>query len=455
MNNNKCLIVLLMVFVAACNNGNNANYQQFIQSEVDLQEVIPSFLYDSSYLMVVGDSSKKYRVVFESDDKLLSFEKNCDAFKPIHINSLLKNNNDKVNSIAYKIFKDGCVNFKIRVPSNAVDTTITVKYEVKDIINADVTLPKAKIISGEAAVLQTKEEDITTKTEIRRWLYQQQHNLNDDEIAELLSIKNYLLRTDFYEYVTNGEIPVLTSLANIYYDIETDMEADYYYLFACKNDNEIENFVEDVVALDFEGASNITQKMSCYRTKGEGGTLCVFLIGINKNWEKCISPIGVVTIDNISPTISSDNKTILFGDLQNTEKSDKEFSFNTIKAKIVVHNIQPIEGSVHISTGDFRGDRVPFTFEFCGDIKNVSIKRETRSDYSYLKRETKTIELYGKESPLHISYELDLGIGDNKIPIKITDIRGNSSELYYSIKMVYTESSKPEINIENNIDIYN
>ena len=162
----------------------------------------------------------------------------------------------------------------------------------------------------------------------------------------------------------------------------------------------------------------------------------------------------MVTIDNSNPVITSDKDTYSSKIAKQDESSETNFGFNEIKSRILVHNIQPIKGSLHISTGDFSGFRVPFTFHFCGDIKNVSIKRETHYEYLF-KKETKTIELYDKESPVNIAYELDLGIGDNRIPIIVTDNRGNTTEYHYPIKMVYRESSTPEINIENNIDIYN
>jgi len=54
--------------------------------------------------------------------------------------------------------------------------------------------------------------------------------------------------------------------------------------------------------------------------------------------------------------------------------------------------------------------------------------------YSY-KPETKTIRLSDKESPYRFRYILDLFIGDNYIPITVTDKFGNSTNYTYKITM--------------------
>ena len=114
---------------------------------------------------------------------------------------------------------------------------------------------------------------------------------------------------------------------------------------------------------------------------------------------------------------------------------------------------QDISGWVHISTGQFRGDNAQFTISFGGDVESMTIKREIHRSYSWLSPGTKTIQLSGQTSPIHVTYALDLGIGDNYIPITVKDKRGNVTEYSYHIEMVQVEKTNPEINIDNNIDI--
>lgn len=73
----------------------------------------------------------------------------------------------------------------------------------------------------------------------------------------------------------------------------------------------------------------------------------------------------------------------------------------------------------------------------------------------WLKPETKTIVLEDKKSPYRFTYELDLGIGDNYIPITVLDKYGNKTEYSLNIPMVAVEDKNPSINIDNNIDIWN
>ena len=96
-----------------------------------------------------------------------------------------------------------------------------------------------------------------------------------------------------------------------------------------------------------------------------------------------------------------------------------------------------VQERVTISNGQFRGNDALFEVEFDPGIESISIKREIYHDYmrySY-KPETKTIRLSDKESPYRFRYILDLFIGDNYIPITVTDKFGNSTNYTYKITM--------------------
>lgn len=96
-----------------------------------------------------------------------------------------------------------------------------------------------------------------------------------------------------------------------------------------------------------------------------------------------------------------------------------------------------VQEHVRISNGDFRGNDTLFEVKFDSGIESISIKREIYHDYmrySY-RPETKTIKLSNKESPYRFRYVLDLFIGDNYIPITVTDKFGNSTNYTYKITM--------------------
>lgn len=82
---------------------------------------------------------------------------------------------------------------------------------------------------------------------------------------------------------------------------------------------------------------------------------------------------------------------------------------------------------------------------------NITIKREIKSSWTWLEPGKKTVTLSGKTSPIHFTYQLDLPIGDNFVPITVKDKRGNVREYSYKITMVAVEDNDPDININNNI----
>ena len=97
-----------------------------------------------------------------------------------------------------------------------------------------------------------------------------------------------------------------------------------------------------------------------------------------------------------------------------------------------------VQERVIISNGNFRGNDALFEVRFDSGIESISIKREIYHDYMRYryKPETKTIKLSDKESPYHFRYVLDLFVGDNYIPMTITDKFGNSTNYTHKITMV-------------------
>ena len=258
----------------------------------------------------------------------------------------------------------------------------------------------------------------------------------------------------------------MKNFSAIPYKVKTNFKTDYYYLFATNNQQGLDEFIKEVCITNFEGGeTNINNTLSCYRQKDKGGLLCIFLIGINKDWSKIVLPLGLIAVDNELPNIISDNnvdKTEFFrtDGTSFLDKPNKQTEQPYIVDSMMIHipqNIPDIDGQVMILTKPFRGNHANFELRFGGDIKSISIKREIHRSYMRysLKPETKVISLENKRSPYYFTYELDLGIGDNYIPIQVTDKRGNKSDYTYKISMVSVENDTPQINIDNNIDVWN
>ena len=76
--------------------------------------------------------------------------------------------------------------------------------------------------------------------------------LNDDQVRLFSGLLNQLSKSKTTDYITNDQMPVLHSFAGIKYNVKSNIEGDYFVLYACQSSKDIEEFVEDVVANNFE-----------------------------------------------------------------------------------------------------------------------------------------------------------------------------------------------------------
>ncbi len=354
--------------------------------------------------------------------------------------------------LAYNLISKGKVSFSLNV-DNGLDTVFVLTPVTETGAKHSATL-----VSGKAAKLSSQANAID-KSDVRRWLYNNGCKLNDDEILQMVSMMNAMNYKENAYWVEGSSIPVIKSFSGQKYSISTNLKADHYYLFATDNNKEVEEFVAEVISQEFPNAKSSTNSMDCFRPKDKGGYLVMFLIGIYKDWSKEIIPVGVVGVDAAAPFVYADsNRPFILPSKEDDNKM--EYAFSNPQCKIIVkdkNSTESLGGTLGVSTGQFRGDDANFIFTFSGDIESVSIKREIHRSYQryFMSPETKTIKLSDKKSPFHYTYTLDLGIGDNYIPIKVTDKRGNVTEFTYNIKMVPVEKEGQDINIDNNISIYN
>lgn len=341
---------------------------------------------------------------------------------------------------------ENIVPIKVKV-DNDIDTIIDTIIEPIDVPEI-----KSKIL-GECAPLIHFLADPTIEVELKKWLFKERRNVGEYRIKNMLGIIRNLRSYGNVDFlISNDNVPFIKNFSGCSYSVETEMKADYYVLFAHSSDSELEEFVEEVVSNNFELTSkSVGKNMTCYRKlESESGYKCISLIGINNDWSYQIEPLGLVCIDNIAPFINPEES-------QEQKKTPDHFFIKKNNVFIVFPENMKIIGSVVIGTKEFRGDDAQFVLYWGGDVKTVSIKREVLNEnsWSYLKSGTKTIDLSKHQSPYYFTYKLDLRIGDNYIPITATDERGNTSTYNLHIPMAPVEKTNPEVNIDNNIDIWN
>ena len=153
----------------------------------------------------------------------------------------------------------------------------------------------------------------------------------------------------------------MKSFSGVQYFVTSDMKADHYVLYACSSQQEINEFVEEIVSNDFElTETSINRPLHCYRKTNSDGYKCITLIGVNNDWSYQQQPLGLVAIDNT-----------VFGNqgLNN--------SFITFKNNIRVNipsNRPVIFGDANISITNSAGNgvacNVTFLTSFSGDIKS-------------------------------------------------------------------------------------
>ncbi len=338
---------------------------------------------------------------------------------------------------------------------DVIDTTITYHLDITDIQEY-----ATKVQSGSCAQLVGICDAENMETQIIKYLYKMEmRNVSDEFKNKMLLYMQALNKTDDYsQYVTVQEIPVVTSFKGINYRISSDLVADNYYLFACEFEKELDEFVEEMVTLKFEGAVHtLTQPMSCYRSPDSSGTICIFLVGIDNDWSYRVAPVGLICIDNSAPKFNySDNSNVLaFEYAFDPVLNHRDLLFDKNKIIIRMPEKTPvIEGVVYLSTTGWSGTgNVSFQVNQRGDIKNITLVREENLA-RWVGKGKKVINLQDVSSPYLFSYELDLDFGDNYLPVIVTDLRGNTSEYKHIIRCGPKPDNNPQINIDNTVNVH-
>ncbi|WP_289751230.1 hypothetical protein [Muribaculum intestinale] len=385
---------------------------------------------------IESDSTNSFEINVSLNNKIF-YNKTVKGQQIVSCIDLLKEPKDKYYDIAYLLATNkGHLQIGIKV-SSVTDTIVSFWHDVSEIETINATL-----LSGNCAPFYGSFTQDNEEGDIIKWLYRNHYNnVSDSTIHNIRLYLQDLNSSSYKEYVTNHAIPVVSSFKGMDFSISSDMKADYYYLFACKDDREIEYFVEDMISLKFESANeSVNQPFSCYRLPSTNGLACIMLIGIDSNWTYRIAPIGVVSIDNIYPVFGSNNQQNVIDNLL----------FKNHQIKIRPNTKVPaIEGSVNIGWGHFqgRGDylNVPYTIKWIGDIKELRIYTSKSETYE-------TISLERQISPVHISLSTLLdNAGDNYIKVDAIDYIGNTTTSNINIATKEIKDEKPSVNINNNI----
>lgn len=313
-----------------------------------------------------------------------------------------------------------------------------------------------------------------SETQIKKWLYINKLQLAPSDISKMEKIADGLNTSSDSVLVGQPDkrLSVLKDLKGQQFRVKSNVKADYYYLFAANNYKEIDDFIADIVSVDYKNsARTLNAPLSCYRGKNSRGLLCVFLIGLNKDWSKNLLPLGLVYLDQKAPSIINNGRRKKSGEQDLIERmmrsgrtnnnsninididrivsdmndSNTLLSFSEMGLTIESPSCSSLgTGSLTISNGDFVGNTVNFNLDFWGDVHKMVVE---------LGQTKQELMLSGKTSPYTYNCWLPLNIGDNNILITAYDKFGNSSSTIYYIQMVRI-NNEPNIYIDNEVNVY-
>lgn len=424
---------MLLICCSSCNNSNTTSRHP---------KSVIGFTTDT---LSIDNISNKNIFISVQNENVISMVGCKENVISLSLLDVIRKCKDK-NEIALRALKnDNALQIKV-VVENEIDTVYN--YNISPYYDEDAVFS----ISGQCAPLVSKYSNPTQTVDIKKWLFRKKEHLDNANIHLLRGLVNQLSQTNTIEYVTNSTIPVIHSFSGLKYKVNSSIAADYYVLYACSTTNEIEEFVEDVIANDFDLCSKaLGGGMDCYRQSNGNGYKCICLVAINNDWSYKIQPLGLVAIDNLAPVTS----------LSSYEGDISSIKFPNNAIVLFPSNKPKINGVCDVFITNSAGNgiecNVSFRIIFAGDVKSVTVKRTKKLCYDSWthKVENKVIDLTGKSSPYTFTYMLHLTDGDNYIPIIVEDNHGNKREFELNERAEFVRNDAPSINIDNNINIDN
>lgn len=392
------LIICLFLFVG-CNNTSKS-------SKVAVKV-------DGSVITLNTESSKKQTVKI-SVGQLASFSTSLSNGEEFNLMDSLKNKRSMHYELAYELAQNkGSMKANIAV-ANKLDTVIQCQFK-----HSDIWGNKGELLSGKFAKVVNTFDSEQIDAELRRWVYKNKKiNIGEALFNDMRLYLRELSSGAMTEFVVNGAIPVMndSQLNGTTYKVSSDMIADYYVLFACDKDEDIDAFLEDMVAHNMPDCKkSLSSPLHCYKQLDVSGLQCVFLVGINNDWSSQVIPLGAVITDNSAPRY----------DLKHWDSSQSNLSFPKRGFSISATDTHQTDGCWYVEFGSFQGWSpfdIPYTLTWKNDVSKIIIHNGTRS------QKTTVIDLEDKKSPFHITIPTVLpNTGDNYIKIEAVDKAGNRS----------------------------
>jgi len=397
-------------------------------------QVKPDMAFDGQILKFNAPDKSTHTVQYSFMDKAYQSYKFTENAE-IDLTDILKQNPEDVMDIAYSYAEKNGLPVKLHIDGK-IDTTVV--YNIPFTYQTDSVYCT---ISGTCLPIKAKYESNDTERDVKKWLYQNSKHLDAMQVWTMKHVVEVLTSSSLKEYTSDydGIVPIVTSLEGTEYTISTNVVADHYYLLATSiggkpdslsSHNPIrtkvmEEFIANEVANDFKNGSYSPNRMKCH-VLDTPTTAILFFIAINSDWTKTVLPIGIVRIDDSKPAYDYSYRNqfesvALYGD-ETYVSTEYALAIQLPKQSEQTH------GAFYINWGNFRGSvgypyQIPFTIEYSGDIKGVYINGEYHNTPSDRKKIAFTQSITLRN------------LGDNYIPVKAIDNRGNVNETTINISI--------------------
>lgn len=401
------LKVICILAVVGCSNVTNSTSSK-VRAKIE-----------GDVLVIDADSTKSHTIQVSIGK--ITFSTSLRGGEEFKLMDSLKHHKDVHYELAYTLAQNyGLMDAHLSIPGK-LDTTIQCQFKYNDIWGHS-----GQLTSGKFAKIINAFDSENIDSEIRRWVYKNKKvNIGDSLFNDMRLYLRDLSTTTNTQFVVQGTIPSIKSLdlRGAPYNVSSDMVADNYFLFACDDDEDLDYFIEEMIARNMSDAKrSLSTPLNCFRQNKARGTQCLFLIGINNDWTSQVLPLGVISIDSTAPE---------YGIYGTFDESYTELLFPERGFVVDVGNHPKVSGLWSASFGSFQGRSpydVPWTFTWSGDVAKIVVHRA--------KSLTETISLKGKTSPYHITISTYLpNTGDNYVKLEAYDSLGNKSETDINIAL--------------------
>lgn len=305
-----------------------------------------------------------------------------------------------------------------------------------------------KILNSEYAIISDKKYGKIEKKYSWDKCYRQaksylvQNNIvESEEFIGRMAYNIYSLLNRESNFFELSNLNVVHELPNIPITVSTNMDYDYFYLLAVKNEAYLKDFVNSEIVNDFKccrensirGYKQINLRPMLGDTSVDG-LMFLFLLGINKDWNYSYYPVGGIIVDNSAPILLP--KDVNVGEYAKMYINYVTNSYAGSFEKCNIETITPaiIQSKIRdVTWGNFEGNNLwgyPITFivsfEEVGDIKYIIVQNK--------KYKINALETIQNNNRFVFEHHFPrLNIGDNYITFRFVDELGNMSSAKINI----------------------